>query len=189
MVVSFFIQTLSNDSTFVPEVCFWEPIGFSCDIKTQDVGETSQKEKNGLSYISKRIQAEFLFRNQVAASHNNPKAVTGSESGVFRIKDNNYFSQSFTVVWHAALGCAFVLVLKPEENKGLADTNLNTIVKYVATVLDLPELDPKQQIINNPDKVACILNVFLPSGQLLALNHRALKVLQKELEKLLSDKM
>ena len=61
--------------------------------------------------------------------------------------------------------CAFVMVLKTEESKGLAETILFTITKYILTVLDIPELDCKQQISNNPDKMACILNVFLPSGQ------------------------
>ena len=37
MVVSFFIQTLSLESSFVPEICFWEPVGFLSNVTVKTI--------------------------------------------------------------------------------------------------------------------------------------------------------
>lgn len=132
-----------------------------------------------------QVQSEYTFRRATSAfgseatgagtpedDHNAP------ESGVFRQHSG------LVIVWQAVQGTGFCLLCEADENRLLAENVLGLIVKYIQDHVKSAE-QPPAEVMLKPDRVTAVIHQFLPNGQLLFLNHRAVKQLEKELELIL----
>ncbi|XP_057309450.1 AP-5 complex subunit sigma-1-like isoform X3 [Hydractinia symbiolongicarpus] len=147
----------------------------------ENAEHVSTKEKEILSFIMARVQTEYIFRKQVG---NKEQSI---ETGIFKVSKNELFSSSCNVQWQACYGCAFVMLMSVSENVTLAEHVLAMIVGYATNIFNMVE-EGYNQLIAYPDKMVALLHVFLPSGQLIFMNHRLVKQFEKDLDKILSEK-
>jgi hypothetical protein len=77
--------------------------------------------------------------------------------------------------------------MEPDENRVLAESVMNLIIRLVDVHVKKQDEAPAQ-ILVKVDRIAAIAHVFLPNGQLQFMNHRVVEQYQKELEILLAGK-
>ncbi|XP_012558475.1 AP-5 complex subunit sigma-1 isoform X1 [Hydra vulgaris] len=141
-------------------------------------------EHENLVSIINRVNSEYSFRRDVA---NNKELIDqGTETGIFRLK-NSLIPNVHSVLWKSSNGYAFVFVMVAGENITSAVDILGLIVKYSLSIFNMAE-NQDSQLLQYPEKMVALLHVFLPAGQLLFLNHRLIKQLERDLNKILSDK-
>ena len=194
MVAGFLIQTISTKADVQPTICYWEPYIFVANQEPSSCEDNSMHEKQALNYILSRVQTEYSFRKECEEQTINnsntdeePNKVK-SEQGIFRVCGHEFLRDESRVLWRSGPGCAFVLLLFPGENILLAELVIAHLSTYVSNSLNLGE-DLVKQVIACPDKVASVTHVFLPAGQLLVMNHRVVKQLEKDLEKINAGKV
>ena len=83
--------------------------------------------------------------------------------------------------------CAYVLVCELDENRLLAESTLALLVRLVLDHVTSHE-QKTAEVMLKAEKMAAILHQFLPNGQLLFLNHKAIAQFEKQLEKLFTGK-
>lgn len=82
--------------------------------------------------------------------------------------------------------CGFALICERDENRLVAENILNLIVRNLQEYCQII-LQPSEAILK-ADKVTTILHHFLPEGQLLFMNNRFLRHVEKELEQVMNAK-
>ena len=83
--------------------------------------------------------------------------------------------------------CAYVMVCELDENRLLAEVVLSLLVRLIRE--HVTSLEQKNaEILLKAEKTAAILHYFLPSGQLLFMNHKLIAQYEKELERTLATK-
>ncbi|XP_065677770.1 uncharacterized protein LOC101236065 isoform X2 [Hydra vulgaris] len=131
-------------------------------------------EHENLVSIINRVNSEYSFRRDVA---NNKELIL----------KNSLIPNVHSVLWKSSNGYAFVFVMVAGENITSAVDILGLIVKYSLSIFNMAE-NQDSQLLQYPEKMVALLHVFLPAGQLLFLNHRLIKQLERDLNKILSDK-
>ncbi|XP_002734372.1 AP-5 complex subunit sigma-1-like [Saccoglossus kowalevskii] len=150
--------------------------------------------KEQLQIVAKQVQSEFSFRRAVSGrSYEDEMQILGSdetalpfEKGVLRLRAGDPFVEERIVVWEASVNCAFALVCSRHENRIQAETVLTTVIRYLQEYVRV--ISQPTEAMTKADKVTTILHQFLPNGQILFMNHRLLKQLEKGMELLMSGK-
>ena len=83
-------------------------------------------------------------------------------------------------VWQGTGNTCLTLLCEPQENRLLAESVLKTLVKFLQEHLRL--LQNPTEVLNKPERLEIILNRFLPEGNLVCMNHRVVRQLEKEVD-------
>lgn len=144
--------------------------------------------------VACRVQAEYGFRVAAKDVANGYILEGGRDRdelfparGLFRISAGDIFPAGKTVVWLARDECAYVLLCELDENWIQAETILSIITKLVIEHITSHE-QKNAELMLKSEKIAVILNQFLPSGQIQFLNHKLQAQLERQVEKILSAK-
>ena len=148
-------------------------------------------------YLCLQVQSEFSFLRASAQSLsdvgmglvNREDEKTAHEHGLFRIRPGMPFpgTESKVVLWEATAGAGYALVCEEEENRVVGAQILRLLVQYLQEHVKSVE-QPTAEYMLKADRVMGVLHQFLPNGQLLFLNSRAVRQLEKELETLMQSK-
>jgi AP-5 complex subunit sigma-1 len=104
-----------------------------------------------------------------------------------RIYPGDPFLSAKVVTWTVVEECAYVLVCELDENRLLAETVLALLTRLIRE--HVTSLEQKNaEILLKCEKTGAILHHFLPSGQLLFMNHRLVAQYERQLEKTLAAK-
>lgn len=194
MVYGFLIHSLSPgpcrvlfSSTFVHEAL---PDGLT-------IHDERASKKLQLLQVAQRVQSEYSFRYVAAGSSNGgtqelsgllstEEILSHMKAGVFRLSPGNPFQVERVVLWKGSTNCGFALICERDENRLVAENILNLIVRNLQEYCQII-LQPSEAILK-ADKVTTILHHFLPEGQLLFMNNRFLRHVEKELEQVMNAK-
>lgn len=197
MVYAFIMHTLLPP---VPKILYSCVFGFErIDADTGKDSESGVRSarKEQIVQVALEIQSQYTFRTSVSGRSyeadmqvlQNEGTLPELELGFIRFPDRQQASgdgtsrcrpKPKTAVWLGALNCAFVLLCDAHENRALAEHVLKVLVKHLhehCRVFHQPA-----DVTNRVDRVALVLNQFLPGGQLLVMNHRLLRQFEKELD-------
>ncbi|XP_078586003.1 AP-5 complex subunit sigma-1-like isoform X2 [Branchiostoma floridae x Branchiostoma japonicum] len=108
------------------------------------------------------------------------------QTGIFQMPPGEPFGTKVFTVWQTAANCGLALVCENHENRQQAAATLSQIFRLLRQHLRV--LTQPEEVLQKADRVAAILHHFLPQGQLLFLNSRAVRHKEKELELMLSGK-
>lgn len=90
------------------------------------------------------------------------------------------------VLWRGLANCGFALICEKDENRLVAENILNLIIRHLQEYCQII-LQPSEAILK-ADKVTAIIHHFLPEGQLLFMNNRFLRQVEKDLEQVMNTK-
>lgn len=175
---------------FIPD---WNHSGTDC--QTGDNGgisghEAKTKRREQEQAVADEVQSEYSFRMATSGrSYELEMQILLTEGtlpefeiGYFRLSPSGATAtkEEKIVVWLAALNTAFSFVCDVNENRLLAESVLKLLIKYLqdyCRAVSEPNL-----VLAKPDRVALIVDQFLPKGKLLFMNHRVVRQFEKELE-------
>lgn len=98
----------------------------------------------------------------------------------FRLNKKDPFPSDMRVVWLSVNGFGVALVCYHYENRLLAEMILKLLTRHLNDFCRFT-LQPSE-LFSKPEKVQIVLNKFLPYGQLLFMNHRLVRMLERETE-------
>ncbi|XP_078382759.1 AP-5 complex subunit sigma-1-like isoform X2 [Oculina patagonica] len=153
------------------------------------------RRKEQLLQVAQRVQSEYSFR-YVASGNDSQEDFSGLSStdellsnlkaGVFRLSSGNPYQVERVVLWKGLANSGFTLVCEKDENRLIAENILDLIIRHLQEYCQII-LNPSEAILK-VDKVAAIIHQFLPNGQLLFMNNRYLRQVEKELEQVMNLK-
>ena len=185
MVYAFIIHTLLPP---VPKILYSCMFGSEtiCDIGEDSGVGIRSASKEQIVEVALEIQSQYNFRTSVSGRSyeanmqalQNEGTLPELELGFVRFPcggrqsggDGKSYGRVKSAVWLGALNCAFVLLCDAHENRALAEHALKVLVKHLhehCRVFHQPA-----DVSGKMDRVALVLNQFLPGGQLLVMNHR-----------------
>eukprot|EP00118_Oscarella_pearsei_P007654 m.38084 g.38084 ORF g.38084 m.38084 type:complete len:189 (+) comp32519_c0_seq1:46-612(+) len=165
--------------------------GFQKDESIPD-GKLRARRKEQLNQVAEQVQSEFAFRCSTTGTKYHGDSISDEllavkETGFFRLPAGCPFRESKVVLWTTQAKCGYTMVMEPDENRMLAETVLNLMLRLVDVYVKKQD-EAALQILLKADKMASVVHIFLPNGQLQFINHRVVEQYQKELEILLSGK-
>ncbi|XP_013389295.2 AP-5 complex subunit sigma-1-like [Lingula anatina] len=193
MVYAFIIHTVSPgtcriiySSSFGQEIQIIDtqrendPAKHGSDLRTE--------RKQNLHRVAQLVQSEFAFRRVVTGKTldddllklNNEGTLPEFELGYIRLPVDEPFQNEKIVVWMAAVNCGFTMICEKNENRSLAENVLKLLIRYLQEHLRI--LNQPTEAMTKVDKIAVVLDIFLPSGQLLFMNRRLVRQFEKDLE-------
>lgn len=192
MVYAFLIHTLTPgpcrllySSVFVHDPQIHE-------VPTDDERATRKEQ---LLQVAQRVQSEYSFRF-VASGEDSPEDLAGLsstnelmsslKSGVFRLSPGNPFNAEKVVLWKGLANSGFTLICEKDENRLIAENVLDHVIRHLQEHCQII-LQPSEAILK-VDRVITVIYHFLPNGQLLFMNNRYLRQVEKELEQVMSLK-
>ncbi|XP_020628535.1 AP-5 complex subunit sigma-1-like [Orbicella faveolata] len=153
------------------------------------------KRKEQLLQVAQRVQSEYSFR-YVASGSESQEDLSGLSStdellsnlkaGVFRLSSGNPYKAERVVLWKGLANSGFTLVCEKNENRLIAENILDLLIRHLQEYCQVI-LQPSEAILK-VDKVAAIVHQLLPNGQLLFMNNRYLRQVEKELEQVMNLK-
>ncbi|XP_068706487.1 AP-5 complex subunit sigma-1-like isoform X3 [Montipora foliosa] len=165
MVHGFLIHSLSPgpcrvlfSSTFIHETL---PDGQHLTVQDE-----RERRKLQLLQVAQRVQSEYSFQYVASASS---ISSAGDMSGLLSTEDSG-----------------FALICEKDENRLVAENILNLIIRHLQEYCQII-LQPSEAILK-ADKVTAIIHHFLPEGQLLFMNNRFLRQVEKDLEQVMNTK-
>lgn len=90
-----------------------------------------------------------------------------------------------TAVWLGAGYTCFTLICDCSENRMLAESVLKTLIRFIQQHVGL--LTSPVEAFSKPERISVILDKFLPQGNLIFMNHRVVRQLEKEVESLIKQ--
>lgn len=165
------------------------------EINEEVTGDERATRKEHLLEVAQRVQSEYSFRF-VASEDDSAEDLTGLsstnelmsnlKSGVFRLSPGNPFKEEKVVLWKGLANAGFTLVCEKDENRLIAENVLDHVIRHLQEYCQII-LQPSEAILK-VDRVVTIIHQFLPNGQLLFMNTRYLRQMEKELEQVMSFK-
>ncbi|XP_031555267.1 AP-5 complex subunit sigma-1-like [Actinia tenebrosa] len=192
MVYAFILHTLRPGPC---RVLFSQVFVHEAQPEVEAIEDARERRKEQLLNVANRVQSEFSFRFVTSGSvqhvDTNGLATTDEllsqlESGIFRLADGNPFDSEKVVVWKGIANCGFTLICEKTENRVLAENVLTLLIRYLQDYCRVI-FQPTEAILK-VDKLSVILFQFLPNGQLLFMNHRFVRQLEKEFEHIMAMK-
>lgn len=83
-------------------------------------------------------------------------------------------------MWLGAGYTCFTLICEKTENRMLAESVLKTLIRFLQQHVGLLSI-PTEACLK-PERIAVILDKFLPQGNLIFMNHRVIRQIEKEVE-------
>ncbi|XP_066269214.1 AP-5 complex subunit sigma-1-like [Branchiostoma lanceolatum] len=197
MVRSVIIQTVTPGPC---RVLYAQTYGSDADQpgQTGSLAQTAARgrQKERVAAVARQVQSECSFQHHCAAADpvgeevrrhlSQEGAAIVPQTGTFQMPEGEPFGTRVFTVWQTAANCGLSLVCENHENRQQATAVLSQIFKLLKLHLRL--LNQPEEVLQKPEKVAAILHHFLPQGQLLFLNSRAVRHKEKDLELKLSGK-
>ncbi|XP_069488356.1 AP-5 complex subunit sigma-1 [Ambystoma mexicanum] len=159
------------------------------DQREDDPEKERLRRKEQILTVARQVQSSCMLLRQasgkpvVDAAPPLPTeeafSLRDADYGVFGLAPGDPFTERKIVVWMGVLSLGFALICDAEENLMLAESTLRMLVKFLLDALKL--LNQSSDIVLKADKAEILLNMFLPHGQLLFLNHQFVQALEKEL--------
>ena len=189
MVYAFTIHTLLPPVPKILYSCMFGCERVECE-PGNDSSRTALAEQVG--QVAREIQSQYNFRASITRRSyeadmqvlQNEGTLPELELGFVRFREacenDASYRRAKTALWVGALNCAFVLLCDAHENRALAEHVLKVLVRHLqehCRVFYQPA-----DIPSKIDRVALVVNQFLPGGQLLVMNHRLLRQFEKELD-------
>ncbi|XP_078382760.1 AP-5 complex subunit sigma-1-like isoform X3 [Oculina patagonica] len=150
------------------------------------------RRKEQLLQVAQRVQSEYSFR-YVASGNDSQEDFSGLSSTddskcalADRLSSGNPYQVERVVLWKGLANSGFTLVCEKDENRLIAENILDLIIRHLQEYCQII-LNPSEAILK-VDKVAAIIHQFLPNGQLLFMNNRYLRQVEKELEQVMNLK-
>ncbi|XP_068706485.1 AP-5 complex subunit sigma-1-like isoform X1 [Montipora foliosa] len=196
MVHGFLIHSLSPgpcrvlfSSTFIHETL---PDGQHLTVQDE-----RERRKLQLLQVAQRVQSEYSFQYVASASSissagdmsgllSTEELLSHLKAGVFRLPCGNPFKVERVVLWRGLANSGFALICEKDENRLVAENILNLIIRHLQEYCQII-LQPSEAILK-ADKVTAIIHHFLPEGQLLFMNNRFLRQVEKDLEQVMNTK-
>ena len=161
-----------------------------------------QLVKQHVLRVSEQVHSEYQFRRETnnltpeedIQRLNNDDTLPEFEVGHFRVQkpvfNSGTSSENLTqdsaagnfhhVTWMGAALTGFVLLCDSCENRNVAGQVLRLLVRFLQEHVRV--LSQPSEIMNRVERVAEVLERVLPDGNLLFMNHRAVRQIEKELE-------
>lgn len=147
--------------------------------------------KAHIEYVAEKVHAEYQFRRTVsglsldedlsrASSVDTGLGLPDLECGLVRMAEHAPFPTEKVVVWYGAGTLAFCLVCHKNENRLLAEANLKHVIRYLQEYLLV--FSQPSEILQKVDRIIQIVHHLIPDGQLIFMNHRVIRQLEKELD-------
>ncbi|XP_015250262.1 PREDICTED: AP-5 complex subunit sigma-1 [Cyprinodon variegatus] len=141
--------------------------------------------KEKISLVARQVRSAVSLSRE-ASGRQTVDAMPGDEalvlqdadSGVFRLRAGDPFSEEMSVLWLGVQSLGFTLVCEPHENLLLAEGTLRTLTRHCLE--DLHMLGQSSEVLLKSSRIDVLLSRLLPHGQLLFLNHRFAQSLEKE---------
>jgi AP-5 complex subunit sigma-1 len=139
------------------------------------------------------VHSEYQFRRSVAnrtVDEDLQRLSTDDqlpefETGFFRLPDGEPFVTEKVVCWMGAGTIAFSLVCDSGENRILAESVLKLIIRFMQDYLRV--MNQPTEVCLKADRVGLILSRFLPDGNLIFMNNRVIRQLEKEVDILMKQ--
>jgi len=214
MVYAFFIQSVHptfcqvlHSQLYKNENCL-DSENENDEDSTSGKPMSREKRKEALQKVAERVAAEYEFlrekqRYSVAKEKGQKMEslevaefdelrfrtdgiLPDLETGMFLLNSRiqPHFEMDKHVLWCAALNTAFVLILESKENRVLANIILKFLTKYLQDYVQA--ITNPKEILQKPDVIINILQCVMPEGQLRFVNHKIMKEIEKDLEKIIS---
>ncbi|XP_033756895.1 AP-5 complex subunit sigma-1-like [Pecten maximus] len=140
--------------------------------------------KQTIQEVASEVHSEYQFRRAVSNRTveqdmqrlSNEDTLPEMEQGFLRLPETD----NKIAVWQGTGNTCCTLVCNETENRMLAENVLKLLLRFLQEHLRL--IHQPVEVVNKPDKVAIVINRFLPSGQLLFMNHRMVRQLEKEMD-------
>ena len=142
----------------------------------------------------KEVQAQYAFRASVSGKSYENDLHRLNTDGVFPDLEQGYFRNTFdtgdahesednekVVLWMGALNTGFCVVCHKNENRMLAEKLLKLLIKSLQEYCRV--FNHPTEVVAKPDRVALVIDQYLPNGTLLFLTHRGIRQFEKELER------
>ncbi|XP_035659546.1 AP-5 complex subunit sigma-1-like [Branchiostoma floridae] len=193
MVRSVIIQTVTPGPCRVLYAQMYGCAGDQTGSLAQTAARGRQKEQ--VATVARQVQSECSFQQHCAAAdpvgeevrrHLSQEGAVVPQTGIFQMPPGEPFGTKVFTVWQTAANCGLALVCENHENRQQAAATLSQIFRLLRQHLRV--LTQPEEVLQKADRVAAILHHFLPQGQLLFLNSRAVRHKEKELELMLSGK-
>ncbi|OWF34563.1 AP-5 complex subunit sigma-1-like [Mizuhopecten yessoensis] len=164
------------------------------DVEQRDTTGTKSSDsdlrflrKQKVQEVASEVHSEYQFRRAVSSRTveqdmqrlSNEDTLPEMEQGFLRLPEMD----NMIAVWQGTGNTCCTLVCYETENRMLAENVLKILIRFLQEHLRL--LHQPIEVANKPDKVAIVLNRFLPGGQLLFMNHRMVRQLEKEMDTLM----
>ncbi|XP_046864984.1 AP-5 complex subunit sigma-1-like [Xenia sp. Carnegie-2017] len=191
MVYAFFVCSISSGTCKVLySVIFANEKTVSGNALADDQREINKKN---IAFVASKVQSEFSFRGAVNTSISNAGELakntgpnTAMTSGIFRLYPAQPFTTEKIVIWKVQKSCGMGMICERYENRIMAEAILVKILKFAQQHCNL--LERPHEVVLKPDRMEAVLHHFLPSGQLLFMNHRVVRQLEKELNLTINNK-
>ncbi|XP_076449205.1 AP-5 complex subunit sigma-1-like [Babylonia areolata] len=209
MVLAFVITTLTGDK---PVVLYHQIYGritnMSCGegrtnteqnkVEDSDRERQCKLNKQHITRVAERVHSEYQFRREANSLTqeediqrlNNDDTLPDFEMGHFRVQtpaissagdpDKEYVKTFQHVTWMGAALAGFILLCESCENRVLCGQVLKLIVRFLQEHVRV--LNHPSEIVNRLERVSEVLERVLPDGNLLFMNHRVVRQIEKELE-------
>ncbi|PVD31083.1 hypothetical protein C0Q70_10360 [Pomacea canaliculata] len=200
MVFAFIISTLTGERPFVLFYQVYTEIAPTIssepsDSQSETVGHLSRTRgcKSHIAGIAETVHSEYQFRRETKsitaeedlARLTNDDTLPDFEMGHFTVPLSSLSStfaasDSMFVTWMGAAFTGFTLVCEACENRLLAEHILRLIVRFLQEHVRV--LNQPMEVASRVERVNEVLKRILRNGNLLFLNHRAVRQIEKELD-------
>ena len=188
MVLAFLINTLLPGSSKVLFYQFYGQMTLTTDHSDITLEELRIGRKNELHIIADEVHSEYQFRRSVANRTveedvqrlNSEDMLPEFDTGHFLTREGLNFPKDSFVTWMGAGFTGFALVCDRTENRLTAESVLRLLIRYLQEYVRV--LNQPAEVGVRSDRIVLILNKFLPRGNLLLMNHRVIRHLEKELD-------
>ncbi|KAL8606258.1 hypothetical protein ACOMHN_039794 [Nucella lapillus] len=215
MVLAFIISTLTGDK---PVVLYHQIYGWIVDRvgnesepakEKEEVGDDRERQhklsKQHIFRVAERVHSEYDFRRETnnltqeedIQRLNNDDTLPEFEMGYFRVQTPLLTSstqaekdsaQSFQhVTWMGAALAGFILLCEPCENRVVSGQVLRLLVRFLQEHVRV--LNQPSDIVNRIERISEVMERVLPDGNLLFMNNRVVRQMEKDLETVMKTAM
>ncbi|XP_064646155.1 AP-5 complex subunit sigma-1-like [Lineus longissimus] len=167
-------------------------------VQDQETEQPSSKEliasrKQQSQIVSDFVQSEYIFRKAITGRTveedlsrlNNEDVLPEFEMGFLRLPAGEPYQTEKLSLWLAAANCCFSFVLEGHENMTIAEIVLKRLIGFLQEHLRV--ISQPSEAMLKVDRVDLILDKYLPGGQLLFMNHRLSRQLERQIEQVMKS--
>jgi AP-5 complex subunit sigma-1 len=151
------------------------------------------KQRQQSQNVADYVQSEYLFRKAVTGRTmeedisrlNNEDTLPEFEMGFLRLPTGEPYQTEKISLWQAAANCCFTFVLERHENRSVAENVLKRLIGFFQEHFRV--LNQPSEAMLKVDRVDLILDKYLPGGQLLFMNNKYSRQLEKQIEQIMKS--
>ncbi|XP_076102465.1 AP-5 complex subunit sigma-1-like [Mytilus galloprovincialis] len=190
MVHAFLIHTLIPGST---KLLYHQIYAQDSQLRHVSDNGVIGERKRCLVECAAQVHSEYQFRRAILGRSveddvqriHSEDTLPEFELGYTRLEKDSPFNTEKIAVWLGAGYTCFTLICEKTENRMLAETVLKTLIRFLQQHVGL--LTSPTEACTKPERISVILDKFLPQGNLLFMNHRVIRQLEKETESIIKQ--